>query len=44
MSNDTDVAVGLPYHMPFFLQNNLEELWVKGGFGDTTRYVPYTLF
>ena len=40
VSNDTDVVVGLLYHMPFFLQHNLEELWVKAGIGDTTRFVP----
>ena len=45
MSNDTDVVVGLLYHMPFFLQHNLEELWVKAGIGDTTRFVPlHTIF
>ena len=31
--------------MPFFLQHNLEELWVKAGIGDTTRFVPlHTIF
>ena len=40
VSNDTDVVVGLLYHMPLFLQHNLEELWVKAGIGDTTHFVP----
>ena len=45
VSNDTDVVVGLLYHMPFFLQQNLEELWVKAGIGDTTCFVPlHTIF
>lgn len=26
--------------MPVFLQHDLEELWVKAGVGDSTRYVP----
>ena len=45
VSNDTDVVVALLYHMQVFLQHNLEELWVRAGLGDTTRYVPlHTLF
>ena len=40
MSNDTDVVVGLLYHMPLFLQHNQEELWVKAGIGYTTHFVP----
>ena len=40
VSNDTDVVVGLLYHMPFFLQHNLEELWVKAKIGHTTCFVP----
>ena len=39
-SNDTDVLVTLLYHMDIFLQKGLVELWVKGGVGDTTRYIP----
>ena len=39
MSNDTDVIVGLLYHVPFILQDNLEELWVKARIGDATRFV-----
>ena len=43
LSNDTDVI--LLYHMHVFLHNGLQELWVKGGKGDTTRYIPtHTLY
>jgi len=45
ISNDTDVIVALLYHIPVFQQHNLEQLWVRAGVGDTTRYVPlHTLF
>ena len=45
ISNDTDVTVALLYHMPVFIQNGIEELWVRAGVGDTTRYLPlHTLF
>lgn len=40
ISNDTDVIVALLYHCPVFIQNGLEQLWVRAGVGDTTRYVP----
>jgi len=26
--------------MPVFFQHGIEELWVRAGVGDTTRYVP----
>ena len=33
------------YHIPTFLQHGLEQLWVRAGVGDTTRYVSlYILF
>ena len=45
ISNDTDVIVSLLHHMPVHLQYNPEELWVRAGVGDSTRYVPlHTLF
>ena len=45
ISNYTDVIVSLLYHMPCFLQHGIEELWVRAGTGDTTRYVPlHTLY
>ena len=45
ISSDTDVTVALLYHMPVFIQNGIEELWVRAGVGDTTRYLPlHTLF
>lgn len=40
ISNDTDVIVSLLYHIPLFKDHNLEELWVRAGVGDTTRFVP----
>ena len=44
-SNDTDVMVTLLYHMQVFLLSGLKELWVKGGAGDATRYIPvHTLY
>ena len=45
ISNDTDVTVALLYHMPVFLHHGIEEIWVRAGVGDTTRYLPLrTLF
>ena len=45
ISNDTDVFVALLYHMPVFLDHQLQELWLRAGVGDSTRYVPlHTLF
>ena len=40
ITSDTDVIVALLYHMPVFLRKGLEELWVRAGVGETTRYVP----
>jgi hypothetical protein len=40
ISNDTDVIVALLFHLPTFLQNGLQELWIRAGRGNTTRYVP----
>ena len=40
LSNEIDVLITLLYHMPVLLLNGLEELWIKGGLGDTTRYIP----
>ena len=40
ISNDTDVLVTLLYHMPVFLDHQLQELWLPAGVGDSTRYVP----
>lgn len=45
LSNDTDVAVTLLYHLPSFFDAGLEELWMKAGVGDSTRFVPlHTLY
>ena len=40
ISNDTDVIVALLHHIPVFVQHDLDELWVRAGVGDSTRYVP----
>ena len=40
LSNDTDVIIALLYFMPIFLQEGLEELWVRAGRGTTARFVP----
>ena len=40
ISNDTDVTVALLFYVPTFLQEGLQELWVKAGRGNTTRFVP----
>ena len=39
ISNDTNVIVAL-FYMPTFLQEGLQELWVRAGRGSTTRFVP----
>lgn len=45
LSNDTDVIVSLLYHMSTFSSKGIKELWVKGGKGNTTRYIPiHTLY
>lgn len=36
----TDVLVALLFYMPTFLQEGLQELWVRAGKGNTTRSVP----
>ena len=38
ISNDTDVIVALLFYVPTFLQEGLQELWVKAGRGNTTRF------
>lgn len=40
LSNDTDVIISLLHFMPIFLQEGLEELWVRAGRGTTARFVP----
>ena len=40
VSSDTDVIVRLLNHVPLFQEHNLQELWVRAGVGDTTRYLP----
>ena len=45
ISSDTDVIVTLLYHMPVYVHHGIQELWVKAGVGDTTRFIPlHTLF
>ena len=40
VSNDTDVLVLLMNYWATFKEIGLEELWMRGGAGDTTRYIP----
>ena len=40
ITSDTDVIVALLSHMPMFLRKGLEELWIRAGVGENTRYVP----
>ena len=40
ISNDTDVIVALLFYMPTFLQEGLQELWVRAGRGNTTHFIP----
>ena len=40
LSNDTDVIVLSLHHFPTLRQNGLQELWIRAGIGDTTRYLP----
>ena len=39
-SCDTYVLVTLLYHILGYVQHGLQELWIKAGVGDTTRYIP----
>ena len=40
ISNDTDVAIALLYHLTTFLQEGLHELWVRVGRGNITHILP----
>ena len=40
MSNDTDVIVTLLFHFRVFIQEGLDQLWVKAGLGSSTRFIP----
>lgn len=40
LSNDTDVAISVLFHMEVFKTLNCEDVWLKAGVGDTTRYIP----
>ena len=39
-SNDTDVLILLLHYLPQFIENGLEELWIKFGAGGHSRFVP----
>ena len=39
ISNDTDVIVTLLFHFIVYVQEGLEQLWVKAGVGKTTRFI-----
>ena len=40
ISNDTDVLILLLHYLPQFIENGLEELWIKFGAGGHSRFVP----
>ena len=45
LSNDADVAIGLLFYMPVFVQHGSKEVWFRGGKGDITRFIPlHTLY
>ena len=43
LSNDTDVFALLLYYIHEFMSNELSELWMKFGTGDTSRFIPLHL-
>ena len=40
LSSDTDVLVVAMYFYHIFTANGLRELWLRGGVGDSTRFIP----
>ena len=40
LSPDTDVCILMMYYWKVYQSNGLQQLWVKGGGGDSTRYIP----
>ena len=40
ISNDTDVFILLLHYLPQFIENGLEELWIKFGAGGHSRFTP----
>jgi len=40
LSSDTDVLIVFPYYWNKLKSEGLEELWIKTGVRDTSRYVP----
>lgn len=40
LSNDTDVLVLLLYYWRILFSHGLKELWMRGGVGDSIRYIP----
>ena len=40
ISNDTDVLILLLHYLPQFIENGLEELWIKFGAGGHSRFIP----
>ena len=40
LSNDTDVVVLLLYYFNQFLSMGVQQLWIKFGTGDNSRYIP----
>ena len=43
LSDDTDVIILVLHFWETLHQKGLKELWVKGGVGDSTRYIPIHL-
>ena len=40
LANDTDIIVAFICHCHFLKNLGLQELWIRGGIGKTTRYIP----
>ena len=40
LSNDTDVLILALHHWHIFHAHGLEELWMRGGVGNTARFIP----
>ena len=40
LSNDTDVLVLAVHYWSILQSHGLQELWMRGGIGDSTRYIP----
>ena len=43
LSNDTDVLVLAVHHWATLQSHGLHELWMRGGIGDSTRFIPISV-